>query len=155
MDDVALEVTTDPRPEEVEALGRGLDEHARPVVDRPGFRPLAVFARDGGRLVGGVSAMLNWNWVDIKLVWVEEGRRHTGLGSRLLQAIEDAARERGARHAHLDTFSYQARPFYERHGYRVFASLDDYPPGHQRHFLRKDLDRDGARAARTAEGRER
>ncbi|MDP3936617.1 MAG: hypothetical protein Q8R92_00595 [Deltaproteobacteria bacterium] len=42
-------------------------------------------------------------------------------------------------HAHLDTFSYQARPFYERHGYTLFATLDDYPPGHKRYFLRKAL----------------
>lgn len=66
-------------------------------------------------------------------------RRSDGLGSRLLRAIELAGAERGCRHAHLDTFSYQARPFYERHGCQLFAELDDYPPGHKRYFLRKDL----------------
>lgn len=40
---------------------------------------------------------------------------------------------------YLDTFDFQARPFYERHGYEVFGTLDDYPPGHSRFFLRKDL----------------
>jgi hypothetical protein len=60
-------------------------------------------------------------------------------GRRLLEAIEDEARKRGCRWAHLDTFSYQARPFYERLGYELFATLDDYPPGHQRFFLKKPL----------------
>jgi hypothetical protein len=46
---------------------------------------------------------------------------------------------RGCRGAYLDTFSYQARPFYEKLGYAVFGTLDDYPPGHQRFFMRKRL----------------
>ena len=46
---------------------------------------------------------------------------------------------RGCRYAHLDTFSYQARPFYDRLGYRLFGELENYPPGHSRFFLRKQL----------------
>ena len=90
-------------------------------------------------MVGGMQGHVNWTWLHIGTVWVTEGRRHRGLGTQLLTAIEAAAIERGCLHAHLDTFSYQARPFYERHGYRLFATLDDYPPGHQRFFLRKTL----------------
>ncbi len=40
-------------------------------------------------------------------------------------------------HAHLDTFSFQARGFYEALGYEVFGRLEEYPPGHERYFLRK------------------
>jgi hypothetical protein len=36
-------------------------------------------------------------------------------------------------------FQLQARPFYERHGYAVFATQEDNPPGHARHFLEKRL----------------
>jgi hypothetical protein len=39
----------------------------------------------------------------------------------------------------LDTFSFQARGFYEKLGYRVFGEVADYPPGHTRHFLKKSL----------------
>ncbi len=46
---------------------------------------------------------------------------------------------RGCTYAHLNTFSYQARPFYEKRGYEVFAELDDYPKGHQRVFMKKCL----------------
>jgi pimeloyl-ACP methyl ester carboxylesterase/ribosomal protein S18 acetylase RimI-like enzyme len=139
-DGLTLSVETQPASQDVEALGEGLTDHALPTVGRPGFQPLAVFARDaGGRLVGGISAHVNWNWLHVSLVWLEESRRRAGLGSRLLAALEAAAIERGCTQAHLDTFSYQARPFYERHGYRVFATLEDYPAGHQRFFMRKAL----------------
>ena len=139
-DGLALSVEAQPASRDIAALGDGLAEHALPITGRPGFQPLAVFARDAdGRLVGGISAHVNWNWLHVSLVWLEESRRRAGLGSRLLAALEAAAIERGCTQAHLDTFSYQARPFYERHGYRVFATLEDYPTGHQRFFMRKAL----------------
>lgn len=135
-----LTVETQPSSADLEALANGLTEHALPTTGRRGFLPIAVFARDaGGGLVGGVSGTVNWNWLHISLFWVSSERRHGGLGSRLLRAIEAAAVERGCVYAHLDTFSYQARPFYERHGYVLFAELADYPPGQSRFFLRKEL----------------
>ena len=122
------------------ALGDGLTQHALPYTGVAGFRPLAALLRDErGELVGGVYGHVNWTWLSIGLVWVAEPLRRGGHGRSLIEAIEDAARTRGCRSAHLDTFSYQARPFYERLGYELFATLDDYPPGHHRYFLKKTL----------------
>lgn len=41
--------------------------------------------------------------------------------------------------AALDTFEYQARPFYEKLGYQLFGTLDGYPPGYRQFYLRKRL----------------
>lgn len=140
MSELAFSVETSPAERDVEALARGLTEHALPVTGSPGFQPLSVFARDrDGALVAGVHGQVNWSWLHIALFWVSADRRRQGLGSRVLAAIETAAVERGCSQAHLDTFSYQARPFYERQGYRLFATLENYPPGQQRFFLRKTL----------------
>ena len=49
------------------------------------------------------------------------------------------AATRGCRHAYLDTFDFQARPFYEKQGYAAFGVQDDYPPGHRRYFVEKGL----------------
>jgi hypothetical protein len=54
----------------------------------------------------------------------------------------------GCHHAWLDTFSFQARPFYEKQGYRVFGVLPDYPTGQTRYFLTRELRRDGERGKR-------
>jgi GNAT superfamily N-acetyltransferase len=78
-------------------------------------------------------------WLHVSLVWVDEPFLRQQIGTRLLDAIEDEARRRGCRAAYLDTFSYQARPFYEARGYAVFGALDDYPMGRQRFFMRKAL----------------
>ena len=39
----------------------------------------------------------------------------------------------------FDTFSFQARPFYEKLGYRVFGTLENHPSGHQHYLMTKKL----------------
>jgi GNAT superfamily N-acetyltransferase len=142
MGDYAITVADRVSPEDRRVIEEGLTRHALPSTRVPGFQPIAVLARNGqGALVGGAVGTINWNWLHVSLVWVAEGHRHGGLGSRLMAEIERIGIQRGCTRAHLDTFSYQARPFYERQGYRVFGVLDDYAPGHQRFFLEKTLAR--------------
>ena len=134
-----FDVTFEPRHEETRLLAAGLSEHAKTFVDRDGFDSVAVFIRDGGRVLGGVSGVLNWNWLQISLLWVDESLRGGGYGRQLIEVMESLARERGCEQAHVDTFSFQAREFYESLDYAVFATLEDYPPGHCRYYLKKVL----------------
>jgi GNAT superfamily N-acetyltransferase len=138
--DYVLSVEEPPSPGDQRLIEAGLTQHALPITGTLGFRPIAVLARDRRRaLVAGAVGTLNWNWLHVGLLWVSEPCRHAGLGSRLMSEIERVAAERGCTHAHLDTFSYQARPFYERCGYTVFGVLENYPPGQQRFFMEKVL----------------
>lgn len=90
-------------------------------------------------IVGGVIGATHWNWLHIDLMWVKEELRGCGYGHRLLTLAEEEARKRGAEHAYLDTFSFQAPDFYKRHGYQIFGELPDFPPGHLRYYLTKEL----------------
>ena len=76
-------------------------------------------------------------WVYIKLLWVDAALRGQGHGTRLLVRMEEEAVRLGCRNAHLDTYSFEARPFYEKNGNEECATLDGFPPGQQKHFLRK------------------
>ena len=100
---------------------------------------VAVFIRESGDILGGISGLINWNWLQISLLWVDDTLRGGGYGRQLIENLESLARERGCERAHVDTFSFQAREFYESLGYRVFATLEDYPPGHSRYYLKKTL----------------
>ncbi|MGB1581776.1 MAG: GNAT family N-acetyltransferase [Nevskiales bacterium] len=140
MQGLKITLELEPSQADIKALGQGLSEQALAAVQARGFQPIAVFARDAdGVMVGGIQALVNWNWLHICLAWLEEGRRRQGLGTELLQRIEQAGIAQGCVYAHLDTFSYQARPFYEKRGYVLFGQLDDYPPGHTRYYMRKSL----------------
>ena len=90
-------------------------------------------------IAGGVIGAVHYEWFCVDLMWVREDLRGRGYGHRLLMLAEEAARERGAKHAYLDTFSFQAPGFYEKHGYQVFGELRDFPPGHTRTYLAKQL----------------
>jgi hypothetical protein len=56
-----------------------------------------------------------------------------------MAAGEDAALGRGCTGAFLDPFSFNARPLYERLGYRVFAELKSHPEGQSHYFMAKRL----------------
>lgn len=90
-------------------------------------------------VVGGVIGETHWDWLYVNLMWIREDLRGRGFGQQLLTFAEDEARQRGAKNAYLDTFSFQAPGFYKKHGYRVFGELKDFPTGHQRYYLRKEL----------------
>lgn len=102
-------------------------------------RTLAVLLRETGSVVGGLWANTNWAWLSVELLFVPERLRGSGLGRRLMRQAEDEAVRRGCRAARVDTFSFQARGFYEKLGYRVYGTLEDCPPGHSRYFLQKTL----------------
>ena len=102
------------------------------------FIRFAVLLHDRRRrLVGGLLASTHWQWLFISHLWIDETVRRQGYGTQLLLKAEAEARSRGCKHAYLDTFSFQARGFYEAHGYQIFGELHDFPVGHTRHFLWK------------------
>ena len=113
------------------------------AVARPNdWRPLTLSVRRTGEteIAGGLVGNTFFGWLFVHLLFLPEDLRRQGLGAELLRRAEDEARARGCVGAHLDTFSFQARGFYEKQGYAVFGAIPDFPPGHARFFLSKRLD---------------
>ena len=121
-------------------IGGGLSEfNQQQAGDDHGKNLCFVITGPDNEILGGVIGATYWGWLYINLMWVKEDLRGSGYGSRLLQKAEDEARQRGAKQAYLDTFSFQAPDFYKKHGYQVFGELLDFPEGHQRYFMKKIL----------------
>ena len=113
-----------------------------------GFRDARLLVRlvrdSAGRIYAGLSGH-TWGGVgEVRFLWVDEPRRHRGIGSRLLYAAEEEARTRGCRKMVLLTHSFQAPDFYLKHGYVIMGRFLDYPKGHSSIFLEKDLPRASA-----------
>lgn len=102
--------------------------------------PLDLYVFDGDELVAGLTGDTWAGGLSIENLWVHADRRGSGLGSQLLAKAERRARERGCLGARLETWDFQARPFYEQHGYTVFGALEDYPPGATEYHMAKRLD---------------
>jgi GNAT superfamily N-acetyltransferase len=121
-------------------IRQGVRDFGAAVIGEAGFSSLHVYARDpDGSLVGGLVAGTYWSWLHVESLWVSEQHRRKGYGSRLLSVAELEAASRGCRNAFLDTFSFQARPLYERLGYRVIGTIPDFPPHHERYFMIKSI----------------
>ncbi|MEJ5078154.1 N-acetyltransferase [Erwinia sp. MYb535] len=104
-----------------EALLEGLRGYNRQFIDKSGWGPVGVFCRDQqGIIVGGVMASLVGIWLSLD--------------------IYGSAKRNQKVHSIVDTFSFQALPFYEKQGFVLQLTLPDFPdPGKQRHYLTKRL----------------
>ena len=121
-------------------IGNGLDGFNKQHGGEYGFQRLCFALQTaGGEIVGGVLGELFWEWFHVDLLWVKEELRGQGYGRQLLAQVEAEARQRGAKHAFLDTFSFQAPEFYKQQGYTVFGELPDFPVGYTRYFFAKQL----------------
>ena len=141
-DPSGLAIVFDPHPStgDRETIKRGVDQHNVAVTGLPDYYPVAFILRDArGETRGGLLGDIWGGWLHVKYLWVDRPLRHARWASRLVAAAEEYARGRGAGRVFLETFSFQARPLYERLGYEVFGQLDDSPPGHTQYYLRKTL----------------
>ena len=135
-----MELTDQPRSEDVQFLEDQLNEHNMVRTGRRDFRPLAVYLRDGqGGIMAGLYGFTWAGWLEIKFVWVREDLRGQGHGRQLVEAAEVEARARGCQRVWLESYTFQAPTFYQRLGYEVFGSLQDYPAPHGRVFLTRTL----------------
>ena len=101
------------------------------------YRPLNVALKEAGEFCGGLIGQTYLGWLYVRLIFIEEPFRKRGYGSKIMRAAETEAIARGCRGVWLDTYSFQARGFYEKLGYSVFGKLEDYPPGGARYFMQK------------------
>jgi DNA-binding MarR family transcriptional regulator/GNAT superfamily N-acetyltransferase len=76
---------------------------------------------------------------EVKRMWVAPSARGLGVGQRLLESIQDAARAMGLRRLRLDTHRslLEARALYLRNGFREIAPYNDNPYAH--HWFEKRL----------------
>ncbi|MBD2866422.1 MULTISPECIES: GNAT family N-acetyltransferase [Paenibacillus] len=119
-----------------------IEYNARHVADelKSVYEPIhLILKNEQGDIVAGLLSCLCWNWVEVDILWVDEPYRHQGYGTRLLQAIEDTARSKGADFLKLNTFGFQAPEFYKKHGFQLLFEIDNAPRGSRHYYFMKPL----------------
>ncbi|WJV67748.1 GNAT family N-acetyltransferase [Pectobacteriaceae bacterium CE70] len=134
-----LNITDTPNQKEEDYVIKSLWQHNEQynAVD---IHPLFLtITDDDNNIIAGLVARTWWGGLDIQYLWVSEKYRKSGLGSQLMQNAEEEALKRGCHMAYVDTFSFQARGFYEKRGYREYGNLPGFAHRHTRHYLSKRI----------------
>ncbi len=140
MDDVMIRVTAEPSEVERSAVLTALRQFTRetvPTLDNQDFAALVIGPE--GDAVGGLVAASRWGGFHIEMIALPPALRGRGIGSKLLDLAEQEARRRNCHHMLLDTQAFQAKPFYERHGFEVFGQIEGPAPYYPRFFMQKTL----------------
>jgi ribosomal protein S18 acetylase RimI-like enzyme len=134
-----IEVTDSPNTDDEAFVIAQVYAHNAAFVKKD-VRRLCVFARSpDGTIIGGLTGKTYWHYLEVSFLWVSEAHRNLGHATKLLLAAEAEAVRRGCQHVLLDTYSFQALPFYRKLEYREFGRLSGFDGEHDRHYLHKDL----------------
>ena len=133
-------MNSNPSKNEIDFVRESLARFNSELVGEDGHTPINIVEYgEGGEVIGGIIGGTYWGWMYIDILWVHENHRKKGIGTKLLLAAEAEAVCRGCHHAHVDTMSWQAPKFYQKHGYEAVGILPDIPNGHQKYLLMKAL----------------
>lgn len=131
----------EPTAEEIQFMEDRLYEHNSARTGKDDGQLFGFFIRNEKQeIIGGLSG---WTWAgacQIQTLWVYPSLRGQGYGEKLLDAAEQEARVRGCQIIMLESYSFQAPGFYQKHGYELAYQLQDFPPGHQNNYLVKRLE---------------
>jgi GNAT superfamily N-acetyltransferase len=136
---VEFSIENDPDPRDLEFLETQIRREASTAMGLGDEAELAIFVRDAGRIVAGISG---WTWGDcceLQSLWVEPSLRGRWLGTRLLAAAEAEAAARGCSQTVHFTYAFQAGRLYERSGYELAGRVEGFPSGTDVLWYRKRL----------------
>ena len=136
---IELVVTEEYSAADRDAIQRALHAYNESKGWRSGMKPLGLLLRDPatGETVGGLWGRTSYDWLQIEFLVIPEPLRGQDLGTELIRRAEAIAIARGCLGIWLTTLVFQARGFYEKLGFEVFAMMEDSPRGGKRFFMRK------------------
>ena len=138
-----FEVEIDPDPADLEVLETQIRREASIAMGLGEEVDLAIFVREGGKVVAGIAG---WTWGDcceLQSLWVKPELRGRGLATRLMLAAEAEAAARGCSQTVHFTYGFQAQDLYEQNGYEVMGRVDEFPSGTDTFWYRKRLQTPG------------
>ena len=91
-----------------------------------------LIAKDNDQIIGYISVIVDTGVAQIEPLMIKADLKGKGIGTRLLQEAEEKAKSLGAHKMWLETGSdWQAKGFYEKHGYQTRAILPNHTGGRE------------------------
>ena len=133
-----------PSPKNINILSQGLAQNACQIKNQEPIESFSFFIYKNIfkikiKIKGGCHGCLYYGCLYIDQLWIDESLRHQGFGTRLVQAAENLARQRGCLFATVNTMDWEALDFYKKLGYSVEFERHGYLKNSVFYFLRKEL----------------
>jgi GNAT superfamily N-acetyltransferase len=139
-DSVSFTVHDDVPHEEGRIVDDGLGRYNQSTAPMHEVQPLSCFARaPSGEVIGGAVGRTWGACCELQQLWVEEGSRGKGVGSRLVREFEQRAKSRGCSTFYLETFSFQAPSLYRALGYEFRLELHGFAPGIVKYVMVREI----------------
>ncbi len=139
-----IEVSVQPSEHQLQVISDGISAFNAPYLPNDGefesgLRFAVMAQNEQGEYVGGLQASVVWSYCVLELLWLSEETRGQGVGSQLIEQLVVFAKEKQLTQIRTETLDFQAKPFYEKQGFKVYGEIDDSPKGHKTYFLVKVL----------------
>ncbi len=129
-----------PNSEETKQIWRGIAENAKQVSGLDAGNGFAFYLKDESQMIlGGCSGYIFYGSIYVDLLWVHESLRNQHYGAQLMQHAEALGRENQCKIMTVNTMDFEARPFYEKLGFKVEFERTGFVGGDSMFFLKKDL----------------
>ena len=117
-----------------------LQDHAQEVRGFSSTNPFSFTIIDNNQnFIAGVTGLIFFGSVYVELLAVDKSFRGQDYGTILMEKVEKLAKEKKCLFITLTTMDFQAKPFYEKLGYRLEFTREGYPNNSVMYLLRKDL----------------
>ncbi|MBS0286704.1 MAG: GNAT family N-acetyltransferase [Proteobacteria bacterium] len=95
---------------------------------------MSIFAKNNGQIVG---VALIWEHTDafyIDVLWLNENNRKRGIGTKIISMMNTLAIDKGISKIFVDTYTFQAQEFYQKHAFNSIGTIPEYLLGYDRIF---------------------
>lgn len=90
---------------------------------------------DNDNFLGGAQGRIFSEWLCLYSLY--STRTEKGVGTKLMDHIEQFAKDKKCKGIQLSTFEFQAPEFYKKRGYEVYGELPDFAGSYKNIYLKK------------------
>ena len=128
-----------PKESDINKILHRLQEYNAPFWEADDRHKYIITLNDNNSIIGGIVFTIFGEWLEIDFFWVDSEKRSRGYGKQILEKVEIYAKSKSCKYSFLNTFNFQAKPFYEKNGYKVVYTQNNYPITNSRYFMEKQL----------------
>lgn len=115
-------------------------EWLNPIIYKREQKKFGFYAYVDKNIIGGAYGFVDdgyWLWLD--LLFVDEKYRNIDVATNLIKRVENFAKQNNCMGIRTDTWSFQAKGFYEKMGFTVYGQLENHPPHATDYLLKRVL----------------